>query len=187
MDRKNVILIHGYNGVPPIYQWLKGKLSEKGHEVIIPEFPPREGVIYSRWRDVMNQYQSSFNEDTIVVAHSCGNEFLIKYLCEYNINIKQYIGLAGFAESFECEGKPDLTRVTKDFLVNNEEINKFKELVQSRYAIYSDNDHIVPFTVLENYPKQIEAKPILIKRIGHMGRKSGLQEIPKVWEIMDEH
>lgn len=183
---KNVILIHGYNGIPKIYNWLEENLKENGYEVIVPEFPPREGVIYSEWKYILNKYKKYFSKDTIVVAHSIGNELLIKYLFENNIEIGLYIGLAGFSKDFSCEGKEDLNRALKNFLVTNEEIDKFKKSVTSRYAIYSDNDHIVPFQILEEYSKSIESIPVLIKGIGHMGKKSGLESIPEVLDIIQK-
>lgn len=51
----------------------------------------------------------------------------------------------------------------------------------------SDNDHIVPFEVLEKYSKIIDSEPILIKNIGHMGKKSGLETIPEVLELVDNN
>ncbi len=181
---KNVILIHGYNGIPKIYNWLQEKLTNDGYTVTVPEFPPREGVIYSTWKEIMNNYKEYFNKETIVVCHSIGNEFLIKYLNENDISIKIYISLAGFCEYFEHEGRDDLNRAVKEFLVDKEEINKFKKLVRKSYSIYSDNDHIVPFDVLENFANDIKSTPILIKGIGHMGKKSGLETIPEVLEII---
>lgn len=44
---KNIILIHGYNGIPKIFNWLKEELNKKEYNVIVPEFASREGVIYS--------------------------------------------------------------------------------------------------------------------------------------------
>ncbi len=82
-----------------------------------------------------------------------------------------YISLAGFAERFEREEKEDLNRAIKEFLVSEKEIEIFRKLISKKYSIYSDNDHIVPFEVLENYPQIIGAKPILIKGIGHMGKR----------------
>lgn len=181
---KNLVMIHGYNGIPKIYWWLKQELEEKGYSVVMPEFPPQENVIYDKWKVILDEYKREINAETILIAHSIGNEFIIKYLTENNIKIKMYISLAGFAENFENEGKDDLNRAVKEFLVTEEEIELFKKLVSKKYSIYSDNDHIVPFEVLENYPKIIGAKPILIKGIGHMGKKSGLETIPEVLELV---
>jgi len=181
---KNIIMIHGYNGVPRIYNWLKEELEEKQYFVIVPEFPTQEGVIYDVWKDIFKKYNKYINEETIIITHSIGNEFIIKYLAENNISAKLYIGLAGFANVFETEGKEDLNRAVKDFLVTEEEIQKFIKLVDKRHCIYSDNDHIVPIEILEEYPKKIKGSSILIKGIGHMGKKSGLEKIPEVLDII---
>lgn len=183
---KNVIMIHGYNGIPKIYNWLKDELEKREYKVIVPEFPSADGVIYDNWNEILDNYKNEFNKDTIVIAHSIGNEFIIKYLVKNNISIKLYISLAGFAECFEWEDKPDLNRAVKEFLVSNEEIEEFKRLVDKKYSIYSDNDHIVPFDVLEKYPKVINSRAILIRGIGHMGKKSGLESIPEVLKLIEE-
>ena len=38
--------------------------------------------------------------------------------------------------------------------------------------------------ILESYCADINAKPILIRDIGHMGKKSGLETLPKVIELI---
>ena len=183
---KNIIMIHGYNGIPKIYHWLKQELEMKGYHVIMPEFPAKEGVVYNIWSKILDHDKKEFNSKTIVIAHSIGNEFIIKYLVENRINIDLYISLAGFGECFEWEDKPDLNRAVKEFLIDGKEIETFKNLVKNKYSIYSDNDHIVPFEILERYPRTIESNPVLIKGIGHMGKKSGLETIPEVLDIIEK-
>lgn len=46
---KTVFLIHGYNGIPPIFKWLKEELIKKEYEVIIPEFPNGEKINFNLW------------------------------------------------------------------------------------------------------------------------------------------
>lgn len=187
VDNKNVFLIHGYNGIPKIYEWLENELKRTGYNVIIPEFEPREGVIYENWKKTFDNYRESINAESIVVAHSIGNEFVIKYFNENNLNAKVYISLAGFSKYFEWQDKEDLNRACKEFLVTESELENFKSRCSKKYSIYSDNDHIVPFEILQKYPKSIDAIPILIENIGHMGKKSGLEEIPKVVDIIKEN
>ena len=182
---KNVIMIHGYNAIPKIYEWLKEKLEKQGYLVIVPKFPTQEGVVYDKWSKIFDDYKNDINEETIIIAHSIGNEFIIKYLATNTLKINLYISLAGFAEKFEAEGKEDLNRAVKEFLVTEKEVEIFNKLVNEKYSIYSDNDHIVPLEVLEKYSKVIGAKSLLIKGIGHMGKKSGLETIPEVLEIID--
>lgn len=181
---KNIILVHGYNGIPKVYEWLEKELKKLGYNVLIPNLPPREGVIYEKWKNIFNDYKKYISNDSIIVAHSIGNEFIIKYFNENNLKSKLYISLAGFSEYFEWEDREDLNRACKNFIVNQNELNYFKNAIINKYSIYSDNDHIVPFDILERYPNSINATPILIRNIGHMGKKSGLEELPKVVEII---
>ena len=184
-DMKNVILIHGYNGIPKIYEWLKDELEKLKYNVILPEFPPREGVIYEEWKKIFDQYRPYIDSDSIIVAHSIGNEFIIKYMNENDLNTKLYISLAGFSQYFEREDKQDLNRACRNFLVSKNELENFKAKCNKRYSIYFDNDHLVPFDILEQFPKSIDATPILIENIGHMGKKSGVEKIPQIMELIN--
>lgn len=187
VNNRNVFLIHGYNGIPKIYVWLESELKKMGYNVIIPEFGTREGVIYEQWKKTFNDYKKYISEESIIVAHSIGNEFIIKYFNQNNLKAKLYISLAGFSKYFEWENKEDLNRACKEFLVSKDELENFKNRCNKKYSIYSNDDHIVPFDLLQDYPKDINAIPILIENIGHMGKKSGLEEIPKVIEIIKEN
>ena len=41
---KNVLLIHGFNGIPKIFEYFKIELENKGYNVIMPDFPVREDI-----------------------------------------------------------------------------------------------------------------------------------------------
>ena len=181
---KNVILIHGFNGIPKLYEWLKSELETRGIEVILPSFPSGENTTYENWAKVLDEYTSSISDDSLVVCHSVGNEFIIKYLAKNHQEVNTYIGLAGFAEVFKSEGRDVLNAVVEEFLVSDEEKQLFIKLSKARYAIYSDDDHIVPFEVLAAFPEEINAKPILIPNIGHMGHKSGLEKLPALLDLI---
>ena len=68
--------------------------------------------------------------------------------------------------------------------INDEEKNKIVNLINEKYSIYSDNDHIVPFKILKEYSLAINSNPIFIPGIGHMGKKIGLEELPEVIDLI---
>ena len=181
---KKVVILHGYNGFPLVLEWLRDELNKIDYNVLMPKFPKAELCRYGSWKSVLDQYIDFFDEDTIVVAHSMGNSFIIKYLHEKNIKIKLYIGLAGFCDVFSVEGKDVLNEALADFPVSNDDIEYFKKNTIYRYSIYSDNDHIVPFEILENCYKKLDSNPLFIKNIGHMGKKSGLEKLPQIIDII---
>lgn len=183
---KNVLLVHGYNGIPKIYTYFKEELEKAGYNVMIPEFPTKTEITIDRYYNVLEKYKEYFNDDLILIAHSIGNEMVIKYICKNNLNIGLYISLAGFAKPFIVENREDLNNVIAPIKINYEEQIKCTNLIKNRYSIYSDNDHIVPYKILEEYCEVIASKPMLIKGIGHLGKKSGLEKLPEVIDIIKQ-
>lgn len=181
---KNVLLIHGFNGKPQIFYYFKKELEKQNYNVILPDFPIRDEITVEEYFTVFDKYQSYFNKDLIVVAHSIGNPMFIKYISKNKLIIGQYISLAGFSKDYYNEGKDVLNEKVKLAILTKKEKNDAKKLILKRHSIYSDNDHIVPFELLEEFCQDIDSETILIKNIGHMGKKSGLEELPKVIKII---
>lgn len=182
--RKNILLIHEFNGIPKIFNYFKKELEIQGYNVIIPEFPVREEININAYFKVFDMYKEIINENLIVIAHSLGNSMFIKYICKNDLNVGLYISLAGFADAFCVEGKDVLNKVIEPLTIKEEEKNKIVNLINEKYSIYSDNDHIVPFKILKEYSSAINSKPIFIPGIGHMGKKIGLEELPEVVELI---
>ena len=182
---KKVLLLHGYNGFPEVFNWIKEELESLGYKVIMPNFPIQENVRYNIWKEQLDKIYKDLSDELIVVVHSIGNPFLIKYLNEKHLNIKLYIGMAGFSDIF-VTNNINLNDAIKNMVPSQEELNNFKEKVKNRICIYSDNDHIIPIDILKKHIDNIAGKDYFIPNIGHMGKKSGLKELPKVIEIIKE-
>lgn len=181
---QNILLIHGFNGIPKIFQYFKEELEKLDYNVIMPEFPVREEITVEGYFEILDKYKEFFNENLIVVAHSIGNPMFIKYISKYGLKIGKYISLAGFSKDFFNEGKDVLNEKVKLTILTDEELNNAKKLIKEKYSIYSDSDHLVPFELLEQYCRDINSIAIPMKDIGHMGKKSGLEKLPKVLELV---
>lgn len=177
---KNVLLIHGFNGIPKIFNYFKEELEKLDYNVIMPEFPVREDITVEGYFKVFDNHREYFNESLIVVAHSIGNPMFVKYISKNKYQIGKYISLAGFSKEFFNEGKDVLNEKVKLVVLTGDEKNDVKELIKEKYSIYSDSDHLVPFDLLEQYCNDINSVSIPMKDIGHMGKKSGLEKLPKV-------
>lgn len=182
---KNVILVHGYNGIPPIFSYFKEELEKRKYNVIIPEFPIRTDITIEGYFQVFEENREYFNEETIIIAHSIGNPMFIKYISKNNFKIDTYISLAGFTKPFYTEGKDDLNKVIGLIDISEEEKEKTAELIKNKYSIYSNNDHVVPLELLKEISLSLNTKSIFIEDVGHMGKRSGLDKLPKVIEIID--
>lgn len=181
---KNVLLIHGFNGIPKIFDYFKKELEQFGYNVIIPDFPVREDITIDGYYKVFDNYKNVFNNDLIVVAHSIGNPMFIKYLSNNNYKIDKYISLAGFSKDFYNEGKDVLNEKVKLTVLNDFELEYAINSINKRFSIFSKDDHIVPYDILKSFSKEIESEPISIDGIGHMGKKSGLEELKEVIDLV---
>jgi predicted alpha/beta hydrolase family esterase len=181
---KNVLLIHGFNGIPKIFEYFKMVLESKGYNAIMPNFPVREKITIDGYFSVLDMYKEYFNNDLVVIAHSIGNPMFIKYISKNKYNIGEYISLAGFSKYFYNEGKDILNEKIKISVLNKTELDDVISLVSKRYSIFSKDDHIVPYDILKSFCNEISSIPILIDGIGHMGNRSGLEELPIVIDIV---
>ena len=142
--------------------------------------------VHEGYFDVFDKVRNYFNEDLIVVAHSIGNPMFIKYISKNELKIGKYISLAGFSKDFFNEGKDVLNEKVKLTILTEKELNDAKVLINEKYSIYSDSDHLVPLELLEQYCSDIKSVAIPMKDIGHMGKKSGLEKLPKVIELIEK-
>ena len=113
---KNVIIIHSYNGdtkdsfAPSIENICK----ENNIDYYFPKFPIRSEATYESWEKVMDEYRDNniINSDSIIISHSLGTQFIIKYLARNNIYIDKYISVAGFVN---FKGREDLENILKQY------------------------------------------------------------------------
>lgn len=185
---KTAFIIHGFNG-DTTYTFgpsLKEFLEEKGYKVFIPTFPIRSEASYQKWSSILDNYKENFNSETIVFAHSIGNPFVIKYLYENKIQINSYISVAGFCDLFTVPDREDLNKAFIDFAVNNEEIDYCKNTIKHKFSFYSDNDHVIPFNILENFIHKLESSAVFIKGMGHFGNRDNISELPQIENIFKQ-
>ena len=181
---KNILLIHGFNGIPKVFEYFKNTLEEKGYNVIMPNFPVREEITIEGYFSIFDTYKEYFNNDLIVIAHSIGNPMFIKYIAKNKYIVDMYISLAGFSKDFYNEGKDVLNEKVKLTILNNKELEAIVNSTNKRYSIFSKDDHLVPYNILNEFSNEIKSKAIPIDGIGHMGKKSGLEELPEVIDLV---
>ena len=91
------------------------------------------------------------DKETIIVCHSIGNPFIIKYLSKRKLKAKLYISVAGFCKLFTVPDREDLNKAFIDFQVSKENIEYCLSKIPFRYSLYSDNDHVIPFDILKDF------------------------------------
>lgn len=67
------------------FAWLQKRLLINGILTQTPEMPDPCTPDYEKWKKVFDQFK--IDENTILIGHSCGGGFIVKWLSENNIKV----------------------------------------------------------------------------------------------------
>jgi predicted alpha/beta hydrolase family esterase len=166
----NCIIVHGSNsdekkakegGVENTrhwHPWLKKELESRGIKVSGELYPFDWKPDYNQWKKVFEK--NKINENTVLVGHSAGCAFLLRWLSEKNKKVKKLILVAPYI--LDDPRAPFLSNLV-NFKINENIKNCFNELI----IFYSDNDnkYIIDSAILIN--KKLGGKMIRFKDKGH--------------------
>ncbi len=160
---KTAIILHGmpskkeyFNSQSPAQSnkhwlpWLQKQLILKGILAQTPELPKPYKPVYEKWRSVFERFP--INRDTILVGHSCGAGFLVKWLSENKIKVNKVALVAPFLVSTPKEKVEFL-----NFKIDQDLVKKTKGLM----VFYSEDDEK---SVLQRVEKLRSLKGIQIKK-----------------------
>jgi predicted alpha/beta hydrolase family esterase len=89
---KNALILHGMPDKEEYYSsgsspanshwlpWLKQELTARGISTQCPEFPVPYAPVYENWKATFEQY--SVDPETVLIGHSCGAGFIVRWLSE---------------------------------------------------------------------------------------------------------
>lgn len=130
---RNAILVHGtcdkneyFDGNEPSlsnahwFPWLQKQLLVNNIFCQTPEMPDAHTPIYEKWKKEFERFD--INENTILMGHSCGGGFLVRWLTENKIKIDKLILVAPWLDPerskttdfFDFEIDKDLLSRTND-------------------------------------------------------------------------
>ncbi|MEI6400062.1 MAG: alpha/beta hydrolase [bacterium] len=159
---KNAIIVHGMpnkeefekNGIFKHWlPWIKTELETKGVGVTIPEMPTPYAPIYEAWKEVFEQFP--LTEETILIGHSYGAGFLLRYLSENNVSVGKvalvapwidpdgYLATLSLPNSFDFTPDNNLVEKTKGVTVfcSEDDDEYILESVRQIKATYTGFDY----------------------------------------------
>lgn len=102
---KTAIIIHGWPDKEEYFDprgpsssnrnwfpWLQQQLLIKGILAQTPEMPDAWQPVYEKWKRVFERFE--IDEDTILVGHSCGGGFLVRWLSENKVKAGKVVLVA---------------------------------------------------------------------------------------------
>lgn len=155
---KNAILVHGtcdeseyFDSKQPSlsnahwFPWLQKQLLVNNIFCQTPEMPDAHTPTYKKWKKEFERFD--INENTILVGHSCGGGFLVRWLTENKIKIDKLILVAPWLD-------PERSKTTDffDFQIDNELL---KRINNCHLLISKDDDQEIHDSVkiiTENLP-----------------------------------
>ena len=141
---KNVYILHGccdraefedtsipsgsnFHWIP----WLQKQLIVKGYNCQTPEMPTPYKPDYRIWKEIFKTFP--LDADTILVAHSCGCGFILRYLSENPQPIKKLVFVAPYMLD-----KQNWFGSFLDFKINPALFDPVTEV----HVFYSEDEHV---------------------------------------------
>lgn len=184
---KTAIVIHGYNDQSEFedinrpaasndhwYPWLQRQLLLKGIDAQTPEMPGFFKPNYNNWKKMFERFEP--NTETILVGHSCGAGFLIRWLSENSTKVGKVFLVAPWLdphhmidqEFFNFTLDPNLALKTDgltiiystdDYPDVIESVNTLKDkLTHSNFKEFTNKGHFVLDSLKsEKFPELLEA------------------------------
>ena len=160
------------------YYYIKQKVESRGYVCIVPTLPSIKKMNYDSWAKQFDKYKHLIDENSVVIGHSTGSIFLVKYLMENNLKVDKFIGVVSFNQVNKNASNPEWDNINKTFFVPN--LKDFKHYAKKRICFYSPTD-IYDFESLNKFAETIEAEKVIIEQAGHFtkGYETEFKQIDK--------
>lgn len=95
IDKPNIFVLHSLNG-DTLKTWgqdVKSYATDKEFDCYLPEFPIREKSSYEKFDEILSSYleTNKLNEKSIVIAHSIGNPYFLRFCREHQFVPKAFL------------------------------------------------------------------------------------------------
>lgn len=162
---RNCIIVHGCpsDDKDPYYNkhwmpWVRTELIKRNINTIVPVMPTPWNPDYNKFKDTFEKY--AVNENTILIGHSSGCAFLVRWLGETKKNIHTLILVA----PWKINDRGDKYR---DAFYNFEIDKTLKNRVQEIIMFTSDDKRPAGKKSLKMYHDALGGKIIILKKHGH--------------------
>ena len=159
--------------------WIQKQLLIRDIFTQTPEMPTPYLPDYEAWKRELERFD--INENTILVGHSCGAGFIIRYLSENNIKVNK---VALVAPWINPENDTDGEKMFKDLYIDKNILDKVFDL---KVFISRDDEEwmIDSIKKIEEEVLNIEEKIVWFEDKGHFTLTSmGAREFPELLEFL---
>lgn len=189
-NASNIFVLHSLNG-DTLKMWgqdVKETFGQKEIDVIMPEFPIRADSKYEKFDEILSFYleNKQLNEKSIVIAHSIGNAYFIRFCKEHNYQPKAYVAVApGAIYEYPSSRTDYIVEVKKQSYLKEDSLNYAKEMKSIKYCLYSDEDdnNLEKFTRFLN---DTNSEGIYLKYYNHFDGYHRIYKIPELNDLINK-
>lgn len=190
LNKSNIFILHSLNG-DTLKMWgrdVKSTFGAKEIDVYLPEFPIRAESKYEKFKEILSFYinNGQLNNNSIVVGHSIGNAYFIRFCKELNFVPKAYIAVApGAVYEYPSSRNDYIVEVKKQAYVQNDALDYVKNMNCDKYCLYSDEDD----SNKEKFTRFIDdtnSEGIYLKYYNHFDGYHRIYKIPELNDIINK-
>ncbi|MBD3366013.1 hypothetical protein GF360_01575 [candidate division WWE3 bacterium] len=185
---KNALLLHGscdkeeyYSDEYPSlsnshwFPWLQKQLLIRDIFTQTPELPKAYGPTYEDWKKEFERHD--ITAETILVGHSCGGGFLVRWLSENDVNVDKVVLVAPWLD-------PENRRTSDffDFDVDKNLVAKANKF----HVLYSADDMPSVLESVKKLTSAVDGLPVTkFENKGHFCFDNlGTEEFPELLELL---
>ncbi len=185
----NIVIFHSLNG-DTTQMWgkdLTEKFSSKT-EVLMPNYPIRADSSYEKFEEITLPLLESgkLNENTIVVAHSIGNAYFIRFCATHKYSPKHYFAVApGAIYEYPTTRTDYIVKVKQQAYLRKDELNFVKKHFNKVTCLFSDEDdgNTEKFT---RFIDDTGATAMYLKGYNHFDGYHRIYKIPELYELIEK-
>ena len=185
----NIFVLHSLNG-DTLKMWgqdVKEVFGAKDIDVFLPEFPIRADSKYEKFDEILSFYldNKQLNDNSIVVAHSIGNPYFIRFCKEHNYCPKAYIAVApGAIYEYPSNRNDYIVEVKKQSYLKEDSLEYVKNMNCIKYCLYSDEDN--NNEKFDRFINDTNALGMYLKYYNHFDGYHRIYKIPELNELIDK-
>ena len=190
LNVSNIFVLHSLNG-DTLKTWgqdVKTTFGEKEIDVYMPEFPIRAESKYEKFKEILGFYLNNgqLNNESIVVAHSIGNPYFIRFCEELKFIPKAYIAVAPRSIYESVIDRNDyIIDVMKQAYPKKESLDFIKTNLKNKFCLYSD-ESIGNMEEFTQFIKDVNAKEVYLKYYDHFDGYHRIYKIPELNDIINK-
>ena len=183
-NSSNIFVLHSLNG-DTLKMWgvdIKEKFGDKDIEVYMPEFPIRAESSYEKFKEILSFYMDNgtLNNNSIIVAHSIGNAYFIRFCKELEYKPKAYIAVApGAIYEYPTNRNDYIIDVKKRSYLKQDLLDYIKDLSIPKYCLYSDEDDNNK-EKFDRFIKDTNSEGMYLKGYNHFDGYHRIYKIPEL-------